>query len=1348
MKYYKDPPEGVEGLGIGPGGLRGPLVPLKECPQSPENNMMPIIILRLCGDKNHNRKAREEEVGGVAKALQRERHRRKRREKENLWRRKNDRNARQEPVVIHYPARSALQTLHKSSSRAQGAHYFLGGLNHDWVGYYERGVTSDQSCINEWNAMDSLESRRPPSPDSLTNKEETEYLIRSKLKAIMTQVDIDEVTSKYIRQRLEEELAMDLFKFKSYIDQEMLVILGQMDAATEIFPHVYLGSEWNASNLEELQKNGVGYILNVTKEIDNFYPGTFDYLNIRVYDDEKTELLKHWDSTFKYIAQVKARGSKVLVHCKMGISRSASVVIAYAMKAFNMSLEEALNLVKKKRTCIKPNQAFCNQLKTYEGILDASRQRHNILWRSKSETNLKSAAQQPLGRSAALRNRPPNMSDCTKGGGNREKSLLHKSTEELAKYDHQAFDATLSVRVPGSCCDFQGGDQGRRPKSWSPDDHTAGMLFPKSPGEGGSDFGESWRLSQSLNVQSWRAHVTLQQRDLRDFSIEGSNAQPLESPVVEALNPLYTDIPSGSTINEVSSLQLSSSVKERINEFESVQTTTQPGANAKGQNNPKKGDVVVQLQNVTTSSSDDFSHCSSSTAELDKVIETLLSPSEEELLQGSEPVVSQTKPAAQRHQAVLVPSQIWQEEKAAEVDEEETMDIILDAQTQQVLPKDPVVLPAGIVKRQKQDFEEKVKMSGDSKHGNSKDGDSPLSRQSSSGSLSGQFPKVEVVRSPSYGRQDSGGSDVVKRDDPFSVKLDKVFDREERKQQRLSAVNPQVGEIKETPSRNSSWGSFDSAVVLPDREFPSRQSSWGSCDTRTTVPSRNSSFGPFDIKQQQPPPPPLKESADKTRSLRSNISGTYFERDTGMFSPGTIRRNKGRTSEVKYDNAENVKLDATEMDFGESAPDDSVQSKPVANVKAYGPAPYKSPVERVAPMELSDDVMMADSPEKSFDHHHSTPTLPVCIPDSTNTSVLTRSQPNISSSCTTIPTQQKPTGSSTQISEGESSESESTHGKGGGGGGSPIAEMEVLIPGTVKQQKELLESKTQETSGAEQRKSYEKPTLSPTCLRSQSYCEPGFTKMDSSLASSTTTKCSLGRSFSEKRAKFEGPSEADATEGGKVKKLTQALEQQKNEEKLRALRMKGIRKRSHSLEILNTSPISPTYSSHLLDEILVQTEADMRDLEKESSAEEICVKSLVGKFEDPRAQGPPRVQTRNVRAKSDSSTPDRFLPPVPQRKSSLDYNFKPPNLRAQSQPPPLTSSVKQTQPQPLLPPLPGAAVSPTERLPSPGKAPSHKPPPGGRGQTCGVEVRQKKQQGKTHPLTKLTKTNRENYHTM
>lgn len=158
-------------------------------------------------------------------------------------------------------------------------------------------------------------------------------MIRNTLKEIMMSLDLDEVTSKFIRSRLEEELDMDLGEFKSFIDEEMLVILGQMDAPTEIFDHVYLGSEWNASNYDELRKNGyvlcyftvcalshvfanirVGHILNVTREIDNFFPGTFDYLNVRVYDDEKTDLLKHWDDTFKYITKAKNEGSKVSYH--------------------------------------------------------------------------------------------------------------------------------------------------------------------------------------------------------------------------------------------------------------------------------------------------------------------------------------------------------------------------------------------------------------------------------------------------------------------------------------------------------------------------------------------------------------------------------------------------------------------------------------------------------------------------------------------------------------------------------------------------------------------------------------------------------------------------------------------------------------------------------------------------------------------------------------------------------------------------------------------------------------------------------------------------------------------------
>lgn len=49
----------------------------------------------------------------------------------------------------------------------------------------------------------------------------------------------------------------------------------------------------------------VGYILNVTREIDNFFPGTFCYCNIRVYDNETTDLLAHWNETYNFIVRAK-----------------------------------------------------------------------------------------------------------------------------------------------------------------------------------------------------------------------------------------------------------------------------------------------------------------------------------------------------------------------------------------------------------------------------------------------------------------------------------------------------------------------------------------------------------------------------------------------------------------------------------------------------------------------------------------------------------------------------------------------------------------------------------------------------------------------------------------------------------------------------------------------------------------------------------------------------------------------------------------------------------------------------------------------------------------------------------
>uniref|UniRef100_A0A8B9CWT3 protein-serine/threonine phosphatase n=1 Tax=Anser brachyrhynchus TaxID=132585 RepID=A0A8B9CWT3_9AVES len=169
-----------------------------------------------------------------------------------------------------------------------------------------------------------------------------------------------------------------LAQHKDFIDNEMLLVLAQMDRPSCVFPHLYLGSEWNAANLEELQQNRITHILNVAREIDNFFPALFTYMNVRVYDEEAAELLPHWNDTFLFLSDVKARGGRALVHCRMGLSRSAATVLAYAMKEFGWPLERALRHVRRCRPGVLPNPGFMRQLDFYQGILSASR--HSVLW--------------------------------------------------------------------------------------------------------------------------------------------------------------------------------------------------------------------------------------------------------------------------------------------------------------------------------------------------------------------------------------------------------------------------------------------------------------------------------------------------------------------------------------------------------------------------------------------------------------------------------------------------------------------------------------------------------------------------------------------------------------------------------------------------------------------------------------------------------------------------------------------------------------------------------------------------------------------------------------------------------
>jgi len=66
------------------------------------------------------------------------------------------------------------------------------------------------------------------------------------------------------------------------------------------------------------------------------------------------------------VDEAREQGSGVLVHCHAGVSRSATVTVAYIMKRQGLCLGDAYKFVKDLRPVISPNLNFMGQLLKYE----------------------------------------------------------------------------------------------------------------------------------------------------------------------------------------------------------------------------------------------------------------------------------------------------------------------------------------------------------------------------------------------------------------------------------------------------------------------------------------------------------------------------------------------------------------------------------------------------------------------------------------------------------------------------------------------------------------------------------------------------------------------------------------------------------------------------------------------------------------------------------------------------------------------------------------------------------------------------------------------------------------------
>ena len=142
---------------------------------------------------------------------------------------------------------------------------------------------------------------------------------------------------------------------------------GFFTPCTYIIDNIYLGSSLGACNLNLLNKNKIGYIINISEDIPNFFEDKFKYLQITKRDNGKEELdKKNFEESYNYILKSQESNKNIFIHCFVGRSRSVSLIIYYLMKKYNYTIKESLDYIKEKRSVIDPAIKFINNLKKYE----------------------------------------------------------------------------------------------------------------------------------------------------------------------------------------------------------------------------------------------------------------------------------------------------------------------------------------------------------------------------------------------------------------------------------------------------------------------------------------------------------------------------------------------------------------------------------------------------------------------------------------------------------------------------------------------------------------------------------------------------------------------------------------------------------------------------------------------------------------------------------------------------------------------------------------------------------------------------------------------------------------------
>eukprot|EP00004_Rigifila_ramosa_P015716 TRINITY_DN3668_c0_g1_i1.p1 TRINITY_DN3668_c0_g1~~TRINITY_DN3668_c0_g1_i1.p1 ORF type:complete len:165 (+),score=29.29 TRINITY_DN3668_c0_g1_i1:2-496(+) len=137
------------------------------------------------------------------------------------------------------------------------------------------------------------------------------------------------------------------------------------EAADFVVDNIWISSMGESSNRAHLTRLGITHIACIGANLRQHFPTDFVYHSASINDLSNENIIQHLPACLAFIERSQRAGGRILVHCAAGMSRSASVVLAYLIREKQMPYDDALQFLRQKRPVVQPNVGFERQLRAW-----------------------------------------------------------------------------------------------------------------------------------------------------------------------------------------------------------------------------------------------------------------------------------------------------------------------------------------------------------------------------------------------------------------------------------------------------------------------------------------------------------------------------------------------------------------------------------------------------------------------------------------------------------------------------------------------------------------------------------------------------------------------------------------------------------------------------------------------------------------------------------------------------------------------------------------------------------------------------------------------------------------------